>query len=65
VSTYIVKIDYTHEGEVKHHRVAADTPIEAALQAGAFAARESEGAIDSFYLLEVEQIVETKKKVWG
>lgn len=65
MNTYIVKIDYEHDGEIKHHRVIADTPVEAALQAGAFAARESEGAIDTFTLLEIDELIETKKKVWG
>lgn len=64
MNTYIVTIDYEHDGEIRHHRVIADTPIEAALQAGAFAARESEGGIDTFILLGVDRVAETREQVW-
>ncbi len=65
MNTYIVTIDYTHECEVRHHKVSADDVIEAVLQAGAFAGHETEGNVGTLRLLAVEQIVESRKKVWG
>lgn len=65
MNTYIVKIDCTHACEIRQYEVIADTPTEAALMAGALAGIESEGGPETFALLSIDEVIQTKKRVWG
>lgn len=65
MNTYIVRVHYTHETETKPLRVSADSPIEAVLQAGAYAGRESEGNVDTLELLSVHKVNEVLKEEWS
>lgn len=65
MNTYIVRVDYTHETEIRSLRVSADSPIEAVLQAGAYAGRESDGNVDTLKLLSVQKVTEVLKEEWS
>lgn len=64
MNLYIVTVDYTAECEARQHRVKADSPMEAVLQAGAFAGRDADGGIETFRLVAVDEVVETTSRVW-